>query len=200
MLGTLADLGYGLAWRILDSRYFGVPQRRRRVFILGALADRDPRAAAERAGEILAVGTRCAAASCDARRSGAGGCRRISQRPWKRWPGRQRRAGRSASGLRAPQRPGGTGQGHNTTYVSFDAEQSYQEPSEHAYLTRKLRRAVSDGQMVRRLTPVERERLQGFPDEWTQLGGTPDSRRYAALGDAVTVNVSEWIGRRLAGA
>jgi len=59
VLGTLADLGYGLAWRILDSRFFGVPQRRRRVFIVGALADGDPRAAAERAGEVLAVGSRC---------------------------------------------------------------------------------------------------------------------------------------------
>jgi len=52
-------------------------------------------------------------------------------------------------------------------------------------------------QGVRRLTPVECERLQGFPDGWTDLGGTPDSKRYAALGDAVTVNVAEWIGRRL---
>jgi DNA (cytosine-5)-methyltransferase 1 len=49
---------------------------------------------------------------------------------------------------------------------------------------------------VRRLTPTECERLQGFPDGWTQLGDTPDSRRYSALGDAVTVNASEWIGRR----
>lgn len=60
MLATLAELGYGLAWRILDSRYFGVPQRRRRVFIVGARADGNPRAAAERAGAVLAVGTRCA--------------------------------------------------------------------------------------------------------------------------------------------
>lgn len=50
---------------------------------------------------------------------------------------------------------------------------------------------------VRRLTPTECERLQGFPDGWTQLGDTSDSRRYAALGDAVTVNVAEWLGRRL---
>ena len=50
---------------------------------------------------------------------------------------------------------------------------------------------------VRRLTPTEAERLQAFPDGWTQLGGTADSRRYAALGDAVTVNVAEWIGRRI---
>lgn len=59
VLGTLADIGYGVGWRIVDSRFFGVPQRRRRVFILGALAESDTRGAAERCGEILAVGTRC---------------------------------------------------------------------------------------------------------------------------------------------
>ena len=48
---------------------------------------------------------------------------------------------------------------------------------------------------VRRLTPTECERLQALPDGWTAHG--PDSRRYAALGDAVTVSVAEWIGRRI---
>jgi site-specific DNA-cytosine methylase len=58
--------------------------------------------------------------------------------------------------------------------------------------------AVRVDAAVRRLTPVECERLQGFPDNWTRLDdSTPDSRRYAALGDAVTVNVAQWIGRRL---
>jgi len=50
---------------------------------------------------------------------------------------------------------------------------------------------------VRRLTPTECERLQGWPDGWTDLGNTPDSRRYAACGDGVTAHVAEWIGRRL---
>jgi DNA (cytosine-5)-methyltransferase 1 len=48
---------------------------------------------------------------------------------------------------------------------------------------------------VRRLTPTECERLQALPDGWTDFG--PDSRRYAALGDAVTASVGEWIGVRL---
>ncbi len=51
------------------------------------------------------------------------------------------------------------------------------------------------GATVRRLTPLECERLQSFPDGWTDLG--PDSRRYAALGDGVTVNVAHYIGSRL---
>lgn len=44
---------------------------------------------------------------------------------------------------------------------------------------------------------AECERLQALPDGWTDLG--PDSRRYAALGDAVTASVAEWIGLRLLG-
>lgn len=52
-------------------------------------------------------------------------------------------------------------------------------------------------QGVRRLTPTECERLQGFPDGWTAIPGAADSRRYAAMGDAVTVPVARWIGERL---
>jgi DNA (cytosine-5)-methyltransferase 1 len=44
----MADLGYGVAWRVLDAQYFGVPQRRRRVFIVG---QRDPNSTS--AGEVL---------------------------------------------------------------------------------------------------------------------------------------------------
>ena len=72
---------------------------------------------------------------------------------------------------------------------------------------------------VRRLTPVECERLQGWPDGWTLVEGPslvntprwfeegyesneamplPDGRRYAACGDGVTATVAEWLGRRIA--
>jgi DNA (cytosine-5)-methyltransferase 1 len=44
---------------------------------------------------------------------------------------------------------------------------------------------------VRRLTPVECERLQGFPDDWT--AGQSDSTRYKQMGNAVAVPVVEWI-------
>ena len=39
VIGALAELGYGVAYRILDAQYFGVPQRRRRIFIVGCLGD-----------------------------------------------------------------------------------------------------------------------------------------------------------------
>lgn len=58
-------------------------------------------------------------------------------------------------------------------------------------------RNVMQAMAVRRLTPVECERLQGFPDGWTE--GLSDSARYRCLGNAVCVPVVEWIGRRIAG-
>lgn len=53
------------------------------------------------------------------------------------------------------------------------------------------------GSTVRRLTPTETERLQGFPDGWTDLGNTPDGPRYKAMGNAVSVPVIEYLGRRI---
>jgi DNA (cytosine-5)-methyltransferase 1 len=57
--------------------------------------------------------------------------------------------------------------------------------------------AVSTGSVVRRLTPMECERLQGFPDGWTD--GQADSNRYKQMGNAVAVPVVEWIISRMVG-
>lgn len=56
---------------------------------------------------------------------------------------------------------------------------------------------AAHGTGIRRLMPVECERLQGFPDGWTDVPGTSDSARYRQLGNAVAVPVAEWIGRRI---
>jgi len=50
---------------------------------------------------------------------------------------------------------------------------------------------VNNNEIVRRLTPLECERLQGFPDEWTE--GQADTHRYKQMGNAVAVPVVEWI-------
>lgn len=62
-------------------------------------------------------------------------------------------------------------------------------------LDRQQAPAVATEQTVRRLTPVECERLQGFPDDWTS--GQADSNRYKQMGNAVAVPVVEWIVSRL---
>lgn len=53
------------------------------------------------------------------------------------------------------------------------------------------------GSQVRRLTPVECERLQGFPDNWTLVGNAADGPRYKALGNSMAVPVINWIGRSI---
>jgi DNA (cytosine-5)-methyltransferase 1 len=61
--------------------------------------------------------------------------------------------------------------------------------------TSNIQKGVRTVQGVRRLTPTECERLQGFPDGWT--GGFADSTRYKMLGNAVTVSVIRWLGKRI---
>lgn len=59
-----------------------------------------------------------------------------------------------------------------------------------------------EGVGVRRITPVECERLQGFPDDYTDIQSrgkpTPDGPRYKALGNSMAVPVMAWIGERIA--
>ena len=61
-----------------------------------------------------------------------------------------------------------------------------------------------DKYIVRRLTPKECERLQGFPDDWTKVPyrgksaeNCPDGPRYKAIGNSMAVPVMRWIGERL---
>ena len=57
---------------------------------------------------------------------------------------------------------------------------------------------LMQGMAVRRLTPTECERLQGFPDGWTDiLPATPDGPRYKAIGNSMAVPVMRWIGSRI---
>ncbi|MEX0990599.1 MAG: DNA (cytosine-5-)-methyltransferase [Actinomycetota bacterium] len=167
---SLADLGYGVAWRVLNSRYFGVPQSRQRVFIVGC--DRDP----GRAGRILFESER---GDGDPPTRGPNGEKPLSA--FKRVLG---------DPVKGP-------------LVKGIAHCLYAESARHTG-TDWSRNYVSypEGR-VRRLVPVECERLQGFPDNWTfphhRIDDVDrlDSLRYHAVGNAVTVNVAEWLGRRI---
>ena len=67
-----------------------------------------------------------------------------------------------------------------------------------------LQEQESNAYIVRRLTPRECERLQGFPDDWTKIPyrgkpaeQCPDGPRYKALGNSMAVPVMKWIGERI---
>lgn len=57
--------------------------------------------------------------------------------------------------------------------------------------------AVAYDYKVRRLTPIECERLQGFPDNWTNVGNPSVAKRYNALGRSMAVPVMQWIGKQI---
>jgi DNA (cytosine-5)-methyltransferase 1 len=67
----------------------------------------------------------------------------------------------------------------------------------------QVRHGVATSMQVRRLTPVECERLQGFPDgytniPWRKKPESPDGPRYKAMGNSMAVPVMHWIGKRIA--
>lgn len=170
VISTLAKLGYGVGWRVFNSRYFGVPQSRQRVYIVACY--RDP----ERACSLL-FEPECGEGNDD--ESGSDGSHVVS--PFKKVLGDLVK-GPIVQGIAyclyaCSARH--TGTDWSRTYVSYP-----------------------DGR-VRRLTPLECERIQGFPDGWTipkmKIDDVDrlDSLRYHAIGNAVTVNVAEWIGKRI---
>ena len=92
-------------------------------------------------------------------------------------------------------KPGQSAQAHSIGYESEMA------PTLEAGSGGNNKPAVHVGMAVRRLTPVECERLQGFPDSYTDIKSkdkpTPDGPRYKALGNSMAVPVMAWIGQRI---
>ena len=96
----------------------------------------------------------------------------------------------------------GTG-GGNVPMV-FEPKSAFEENWAESEVKNALRanaskssHAVVEQSVVRRLTPIECERLQGFPDNWTE--GQADSHRYKQMGNAVAVPVVSWIVNRMMG-
>jgi len=92
----------------------------------------------------------------------------------------------------------GTG-GGNTPIVVHGSQDPIVSDKAHAIGRNQGQENVVGG--VRRLTPTEAERLQGFPDSHTDIGWkgkpTPDSHRYKAMGNSMAVPVMRWIGERI---
>jgi DNA (cytosine-5)-methyltransferase 1 len=159
LLGGLAQLGYGWAYRVLNAKWFGVPQRRRRVFVVGHLADQ------RRAAQVLFDGE-------SVRRDTAEG-KEQEQDPTK-WVIPCIDAGCGAKW------------GSNQWVDQFAA----------------IIQPRNGQPAVRRLTPIECERAQGFPDDYTNIiyrnRAAPDEQRYRAVGNSMAVPVMKWIGERMA--
>ena len=264
-LGALGKLGYGFAYRVLDAQYFGVAQRRRRVFVVGYLGDWKRAAAVLFERESLQGHS---APSREAReeiaetvttRSGNGGggglgtdeacggflqptyveevahCLQTTANNYSRADGFNMIARPVTAGM--GKGPRGTEGVEKNRFIAFGAQNSARQGdsvSEHVTPTLDksktpavathsvagimLSRNTSCGfsnsidhaaagymamhdMQVRRLTPRECERLQGFPDDYTQIPyrnkpaeSCPDGPRYKVMGNSMAVPVMRWIG------
>lgn len=225
VLQGLVDLGYRVAWRVLDAQYFGLAQRRKRVFIVGSLGD-------GRCAEVLferesvpgdpparrAAGEAIAGTLGDSSQSGGFRTTDLDNSGAFVFDPTQV----TSPGNRSQPEPGGpchtlpaAGRAPHIGSVPAVAwalqERDAKGPDSDTKEGHLL--PVTGG--VRRLTSRECERLQGFPDDWTavswtqthSLAGRPlkkpvikhmvDSHRYRQLGNAVAVPVAEWIARRI---
>ena len=269
LLAGLGQLGYGFAYRVLDAQYFGVPQRRRRVFVVGYLGDWRAAAAVlfERhslqghpapgrekgqgvAGAITAgsfsggAGGRPEGAAAghfqavtfDRQSSGEYGtapvASTVSARDYK-GPSdlvAQTLLGKSNSShaadvetyiVHGTQDPcvsednafalgrnnGGEnvvaafkgGQGSKAGGIGYDENLAPTLSAADSGSNRAP--TLMEGMQVRRLTPRECERLQGFPDDYTLITyrnkPAADGPRYKALGNSMAVPVMRWIGERI---
>ena len=251
----LRELGYGVAWRVLDAQYFNMAQRRERVFVVGYLGDWRPAAAVFFEPESMrgdpapsrqtrknVAGTVTASAgrrrgsgqapesivpSVSAALSTHGGpvCRLDAESETFVIAGTLNANGRAAGSatqqdahagllvahaLRADgfdASEDGTGRGTPIIPVTTIAFHGAQDPDVSGDVTHPLGRNNGQDQhlftqmRVRRLTPRECERLQGFPDDYTKVPRgkkmASDGMRYKALGNAMNVACMRWIGERI---
>jgi DNA (cytosine-5)-methyltransferase 1 len=197
-LGGLGQLGYGWSYRVLDAQYvrvdgFGraVPQRRRRVFVVGNLRDWRRSAAVLFERESLQGNTP------PRRQAGQGLTAEIAPSIVSSGRGVER-AGDTRGGALAAE-PGIKQQ----TYLAVADTLTSNGDAHSGFRDEKGLVPIADtAWAVRRLTPVECERLQGFQDDYTQIpwrgkNGAPDGPRYKALGNSMAVNVMRWIGQRI---
>jgi DNA (cytosine-5)-methyltransferase 1 len=258
LLGALVQLGYGFAYRVLDAQYFGVPQRRRRVFVV-AHSSGDSRRAAQvlfepeslrgdspkskctgketsysftaslGIGSAKVSGTLCALdgpngvsdqyaneakliVMADGQTNAAISTNEIAptlnssqENPIVAYNTLVSETSHCvlASG-------GQRNDPHTETMIPvMHPAHAFNHQSggdmrgidlrEYPQLQAHQQTSVLHGMAVRRLTPTECERLQGFPDGYTDImPNTPDGPRYKALGNSMAVPVMHWIGSRIA--
>jgi len=179
IITTLDELGYDCQWQVLNSKNFGVPQNRERVFIVGHLRGTSR-------PKVFPIGEENKKSCIEVGNIQAINGNDILKRCY------------STEGISPVLNTCGGGNTEGKFLVSNSSvrEMGFKETSP-ALCARDYKdpKLVNDGIKIRRLTPTECERLQGFPDGWTE--GLSDTQRYKCLGNAVTVNVIEAIMNQL---
>jgi len=218
-LGALGQLGYGFAYRVLDAQYFGVAQRRRRVFVVGYLGDWRRAAAVLFERESLSGHpapsreAREEIAQCLTTRTGSAYDPTTETPPVAFGAQNSASQGDSVSTEVTP-----TLDKSKTPAVFIEPVRygSHQQDTLHhqSGIMSSLPAGTNNNAghytklvtatQVRRLTPTECERLQGFPDDFTQIPwrnkpaeDCPDGPRYKAMGNSMAVPVMRWIGERI---
>ena len=218
-LGALGKIGYGFSYRVLDAQFFGVPQRRRRVFVVGYLGDWRRAAAVLFERESLQghpapsrqARQETAGTVTTRAESGGGGelgtdeaCSGYLQPIGNVQDGSVATlSSREYKGLSCG-RDGMT----SAAVIAFAQNSAAQGDSVPTQVTPTLDKsktpAEAQASAVRRLTPVECERLQGFPDDYTRMAwrnkpaeNCPDGPRYKAMGNSMAVPVMTWLGERI---
>ncbi len=238
LLRGLGELRYGFAYRVLDAQYFGVAQRRRRVFVIGCLGDWRSAAAVLFERHSLSGNP---APSRKTKKDVAGpvtagigkGCRgtegiesnwAVPVTTW--WDGTQTAGTLTKEGAGNNQRMPDKGN-FGAILQSINVTKNYLHEMAQGVAINisngeprlsnvaatldcwstggrgsSQQQAVLQQLAVRRLTPIECERLQGFPDNYTNIPWrnkleSPDSPRYKSLGNSMAVPVMKWIGERI---
>lgn len=179
ILGVLTDLRYDVEWQVLNAKDFGVPQNRERVFIVGHLGE-------ECRHQVFPI-----RGSSQQTASVAG---YISEEVWPRRHEQIRRVYKTDGAM--PTIPTGTGGGVMTkisvpvlTPDRLEKRQNgrrFKTDGEPSFtLNTQDKHGVYDGMRIRRLTPLECERLMSWPDNWT-IGS--DTQRYKQCGNGVVSN------------
>ena len=219
---SLADLGYSCAWRQLDCNGFGLPQRRKRVFLVGYLGDwRPPAAVLFERGMLQGNPRKVDEEGEDASQTPADRSDECGERGMI--PYRKSRRAQSKEDYETWVKADFanclntfdlTGDIRSTHAIAFQPgnlrRQGGANPSYEFFPTVSTDSGDQNAHVaippsvVRRLSVVEVERLMGFPDNWSRIPykGKPveecsDSPRYHACGNSMAVPVMRWIGERI---